>query len=129
MKEHRTGFVPVCKQNVRVLNTGTKREVNWTLPNAVAAGMGIKERTMHPMSSGKCARKVQRKGAKTQRGKAPLCVFAPLRSPQFAAMHPMSSGRCCQDVRARHAVRHMVDVDPSDRPPCPAANREHPAGT
>ena len=37
MREHCTGFVPACKRNVRVLNTGTKREVKRRLP-AGAAG-------------------------------------------------------------------------------------------
>src|SRR5262249_683477 len=40
MKEHCTGFVPVCKRNVRVLNTGTKWEVKRRLPDAVVRQRG-----------------------------------------------------------------------------------------
>jgi hypothetical protein len=43
MKEHRTGFVPVCKRNVRVLSTGTKEEVKGILPTGVQGGAKIKE--------------------------------------------------------------------------------------
>jgi hypothetical protein len=33
MKEHRTGFVPVCKRNVRVLSTGTNEEIKGEITN------------------------------------------------------------------------------------------------
>jgi hypothetical protein len=43
MKEHCTGFVPGCKRNVRVLNTGTKEEIKGRLPTGVQGGGEIKE--------------------------------------------------------------------------------------
>jgi len=38
MRDHCTGFVPVCKRNVRVLSTGTKEEIKGRLPTGVQRG-------------------------------------------------------------------------------------------
>ena len=69
MKEHCTGFVPVCKRNVRVLNTGTKREVKRRLPaRGLRAAARSKNERWTPCPAAFCdRRRFTAKNAKTRR--------------------------------------------------------------
>lgn len=100
MREHCTGFVPVCKRNVRVLSTGTKREINKRLRfQPRGDGMGSKNERWSPCPAEKVPI-IALVGARRAR---PRCVHGAIRRGRRA--------RSAAPTRHRESERST---------PCPA---------